>query len=311
MASLQAPGTKAPARALGAPGPLSVLWDYVSRIWTKSARDDVLFLAGGVAFDILLAGVPFFLLIASAIGYVLNTSPNASNTEVAKFLQQLFPTTFSGEGSLLDPVLHDVVRTRGTAGLFGAIAFIWFSTRLFASMRSVLTRAFEEPRGRGIVLGKLLDVGATIVTTALIVAWIGVSAFFALARSNGVKVLSELGLHTGNVMRPVIYAAGRVTAFALLVAVFFAIYKLLPKRKVRWQQAVIGGVTSALLFEFARSVYTTVVSRLNPGSLYTGTMTAIVVVVFWVYYAALTFILGAMVSQVHENRLAERHVEPT
>lgn len=293
----------APARARGAPGPLSVVWDYVRLVWHKSAHDDVLFLAGGVAFDILLAGVPFFLLLASAIGYVLNESPNASSTAVAEFLQQLFPSTFSGHGSLLDPVLRDVMRTRGKAGLFGAIAFIWFSTRLFASMRSVLKRVFVEPRGRGILMGKLFDVGATVVATALVVAWIGVSAYLALARSNGVEVLNEMGLHSNYSMRPLMYIGGRVAAFVLLAATFFAIYKTLPSRFVRWQQALIGGVTSALLFEFARNVYTTVVARLNPGSLYTGTMTAIIVVVFWVYYAALTFIVGAIVSQVHEDRV--------
>jgi membrane protein len=310
VASEQTPGPAAPARALDAPGPFGVAWDYVARIWAKSARDDVLFLAGGVAFDMLLAAVPFFLLLASAIGYVLNKEPNASSTAVADFLQQLFPSTFSGDGSLLDPVLHDVVKTRGNAGLYGAIAFVWFSTRLFASMRSVLIRAFDEPRSRHILLGKLLDVGATIVTTALIVAWVAVSAYIALARSNGVAVLSEWGLHNENVMGPIIYAAGRVAAFVLLVAVFFAIYKWLPTRKVRWQQALIGGVTSGLLFEFARSVFTAIVARFNPASLYTGTMTAIVVVVFWVYYASLTFILGALVSQVHEHRVQER-LNPT
>jgi len=305
VASVPTPGTGAPARVRSAPGPFVVFWDYVTRIWKKSARDDVLFLAGGVAFDILLAGVPFFLLLASAIGYVLNKSPNASNTAVADFLQQLFPSTFTGDGSLLDPVLRDVVVTRGKAGLFGAIAFVWFSTRLFASMRSVLTRAFDEPRSRHILLGKLIDVGATMVTTGLIVAWIAVSAYIALARSNGVTVLSEWGLHNEYVMRPITYTLGRIAAFALLTAVFFAIYKWLPTRRVRWQQALIGGVTSALLFEFARKIFTAIVEKLNPGSLYTGTMTAIIVVVFWVYYAALAFILGAMVSQVHEHRLQE------
>ncbi|MBI1810195.1 MAG: YihY/virulence factor BrkB family protein [Gemmatimonadetes bacterium] len=306
MASAQTPGIEAPARASRAPGPLAVVWEYVSRIWHKFGRDDVLFLAGGVAFDMLLAGVPFFLLLASAIGYVLNKSPNASDTAVADFLQQLFPTTFSGDGSLLDPVLHDVVRTRGKAGLFGAVAFVWFSTRLFASMRAVLARVFDEPQRRGILLGKLFDVGATVVTAALVVAWIGVSAYIALARSSGVEVLSEWGLHNEYVMRPVIYVAGRVAAFVLLVAAFFAVYKTLPARVVRWQQALIGALTSGILFELARSAFTAIARQLNPGSLYTGTMTAIIVVVFWVYYAALMFIIGALVSQVHEHRVQER-----
>jgi membrane protein len=284
---------------------------YLRGIWAKGEEDDALFLAGGVAFSILLAGVPFFLLLAAGIGYALRRSPDAASGAVAEFVRNLFPETWSGDGSFLDPVLHEVVRTRGAAGAFGAIAFIWFSTRLFGSMRTVLTRTMDVPRGHGIVWGKLFDVLLTIAATALIVAWVALSAYIALARSSGVELLSGLGLHAEHVMPPLTYAAGRVVAFLLFVAIFFALYKVLPNRKVRWQQAAIGGVTSAVLFEIARNVFTWVVHRWNPGSLYTGTLSAIVVVVFWVYYAALIFVLGGELSQVVERRRRSREEHAT
>lgn len=279
---------------------------WLRGIWGKGQEDDALFLAGGVAFNILLAGVPFFLLLASGIGYAMNKSPTASTGAVSDFIQNLFPTRWSGEGTLLDPVLQDVVRTRGTAGAFGAVAFIWFSTRLFGSMRTVLTRTMDVPRGHGIVWGKLFDIVLTIAATALIVSWVALSAYIALARSGGVALLSDLGLHTEQLMRPVTYAVGRIIAFTLVVAIFFALYKVLPNRRVRWQQAAFGGVTSAVLLELARIAFAFVVHRWNPASLYSGALSAIIVVVFWVYYAALIFVLGGEVSQVHERSRRSR-----
>jgi membrane protein len=44
------------------------------------------------------------------------------------------------------------------------------------------------------------------------------------------------------------------------------------------------------------------VGSFNPGSLYSGSIAAIVVLVIWVYYAALVFILGGEVGQVYELR---------
>jgi membrane protein len=284
--------------------PLAVVADYARRIWHKGGKDDLFFLAGGVAFSMLLAGVPFFLLLGSGLGYALNQSEAAASEAAAAFVQNLFPTTWSGDGSLLDPVLHEVVRTRGAAGVLGAVAFIWFSTRLFGSMRSVLVHVFEVPRGHGVLWGKLFDIVLTVAATAMIVAWIALSAYISLARSGGVEFLSEWGLHAESVMRPLTYVAGRIVAFVLLSSLFFALYKVLPNRKVRWQQAAVGGLTSAVLFEIARSVFTLVVHRYNPASLYTGTLAAVIVVVFWVYYAALIFVLGGEVSQVCEERLA-------
>jgi len=73
----------ATVRARSSGGALADLADFGRRLWVKGGEDDVLFLAGGVAFNILLAGVPFFLLLASGLGYVLGKSQAASNTAVA------------------------------------------------------------------------------------------------------------------------------------------------------------------------------------------------------------------------------------
>ncbi len=275
-------------------------------MWRKARKDDIFFLAGGVAFGILLAGVPFFLLLASGLGYALNKSVDASSGAAVGFIQNLFPATWSGTGSLIDPVVRDVMRTRGTAGAFGAVAFVWFSTRLFSSMRSVLLHVFEVPTGHGIVWGKLFDTLLTIATTFLIVVWVAVSAYIALARSGGVALLSRWGLHAEQVMMPLTYVAGRAVAFVLFVSLFSVLYKLLPNRPVRWRQALVGGATSAVLFELARSAFTFVVHRYNPASFYTGTLAAVIVAMFWVYYAALIFVIGGEFSQVYEERHLRR-----
>ena len=84
--------------------------DFAVQLYKKAAEDDVLFLAGGVAFNILLAGVPFFLLLASGLGYALGKSEAASSGAVAAFITDLFPDTWSGKGSMLDPIIRDIVR---------------------------------------------------------------------------------------------------------------------------------------------------------------------------------------------------------
>lgn len=272
-------------------------------LYRKLDKDDVLFLAGGVAFNILLAGVPFFLLLAAGLGYALGTSEVASGTAAAEFITALFPATVGGSGTVLDPIIRDIVRTRGAAGAFGAVAFVWFSTRLFGSMRGVFNRVFDVPRGRGVIHGKLFDVWLTIASATLVVMWIATSAYIALARTRGVALLADLGLHSEAVMQPLTYVSGRLVTFGLVVAIFFALYKLVPFRHVRRQQAMLGAVTGAALFEVARFAFTWIITRWNPATLYTGTLAAVIIVVFWVYYAALIVLIGAEVSQVQERRV--------
>jgi len=77
-------------------------------------------------------------------------------------------------------------------------------------------------------------------------------------------------------------------------------------RRVRWRSAWIAALFTSAMFESARWIFSAYVRTFNPGSLYTGTLTAIVVVVVWTYYAALIFILGGEVGQVYELRRMRR-----
>ena len=43
------------------------LRDYAKRVWDNSGEDNVFFLAGGISFNLLLAVVPFFLLLATGL----------------------------------------------------------------------------------------------------------------------------------------------------------------------------------------------------------------------------------------------------
>jgi membrane protein len=91
-----------------------------------------------------------------------------------------------------------------------------------------------------------------------------------------------------------------------ITGMFFALYKFLPSRRIRWQPALVGALFTSVLFEVAKQLFTTYIGRFNPGSLYAGTLYGIVIVVFWVYYAALIFILGGEVGQVYELRRTRR-----
>ena len=61
--------------------------DDVRTIWEQSQRQDILFVAGALAYATLLAAVPFTLLLVSAVGYVLGAAPTVSNDVLLGFLQ--------------------------------------------------------------------------------------------------------------------------------------------------------------------------------------------------------------------------------
>ena len=283
--------------------------DYAKRVWDNAGEDNIFFLAGGIAFNILLAAIPFFLLLATGIAYLLNRSTDASSAEISAIIDRLLPTA-QGPNPVITRVINDVIRSGNKVGWWSALGFVWFSTRLFGSLRTVLAEVFDIESERGIVAGKIFDIKITVVATVLVAAYTALSAYLAAATTRGIAVLSEIGLRQ-DLMGRVEYSIGRGLAFAFIVLMFFSLYKYLPLRRVRWQTAFIAAMFTATCFELAKNLFTAYMTRFSPGSIYTGTLLAAVVLVTWVYYAATIFILGGEVAQVAELRRVRRHQRET
>jgi membrane protein len=281
------------------------LRDYAKRVWDNAGEDNIFFLAGGIAFNIMLVAVPFVLLLVSGLATLLNHSADQTFADVTAIIDSLLPPHAETNESPVHRLLIDIIRTRGAVGVYSAIGFIWFSTRLFGSLRSVLADVFDIETDRGIIQGKLFDIQITIMSTLLLVAYTALSAYLALATTRGVQIIERLGIRA-DVMGTVEYVLGRLVAFTFVAAMFFALYKFLPNRKIRWQTALVAAVFTSTMFEVAKNLFTAYVAEFNPGSVYTGTLYALVIVVFWVYYAAMIFILGGEVGQVYELRRVRR-----
>jgi membrane protein len=280
--------------------------DYVRRVWDNCEEDNVLFLASGIAFNILVAVIPFLLLLITGFTYVLPRLTTADPTAaLAAFISGLLPVQTGAETALLTVIMDDVLRTRGRVTIFSAVIFLFLSTRLFGSLRAALAEVFDIEYERGILRGKLFDLQITVVATILFVASQVINTYLLLGTTRGLAVLGGLGLRN-DVVGWFEQLVGRLLAFAFIAVMFFALYKFLPVRKVRTRTAWLAALFAALLFEVAKHVFRMVVASLSVQSLYTGTIAALIIVVAWVYYAAVIFLLGGEVGQVYELRRTRR-----
>ena len=118
---------------------------------TTAGEDNVLFLAGGIAFNLMLAAVPFILLlivrrhVSAANLRPRAATANSTRRSSLRVLDRLLPAHAARHDSSIDKLILDILKTRGPVGIYSAIGFVWFSTRLFGSLR---TRARERVRHR-------------------------------------------------------------------------------------------------------------------------------------------------------------------
>jgi membrane protein len=99
--------------------------------------------------------------------------------------------------------------------------------------------------------------------------------------------------------------AASFVVIGLLIALMF---KYLPDARISWRHVWIGAAVTAVLFTIGKFAIGLYLGRASVGSSY-GAAGSVVVLMVWIYYAALILFLGAEITQVYARHSGER-IEP-
>ncbi len=87
-------------------------------------------------------------------------------------------------------------------------------------------------------------------------------------------------------------ALGVVVSYTMIVLLFAAIFKMLPKAAIRWRDVWVGAVFTASLFVVGKTVIAWYLAREATESSY-GPAAALILVLMWFYYSSIILLLGA------------------
>jgi len=281
---------------------------FLGELFEKGAADNVFFLASGLTFSLTVAAVPFLILLLSVAGILLapeiaSSQFSSPQQEVLRWLWELIPVTDPGVRDYIQERLEELVQMSGSVGLVSGLLFAWFSTRLFGALRTVLGEVFDLRAGRGIVKGKVADIGMVVVSTVLLAANIGLTS---LVSGVGHRVLGALGVRVGAVDA----VMGWSTAFLFLFVMYLLIYKFVPARRLPWRTAGLAALLAALSFEALKAGFGWYLANFADYQSVFFAFATIVVLVISLYYTSTLFILSGEVAQlVEERRIMARQRE--
>ena len=278
-------------------------------LWAKFMADDVAVMASAVAFAILVATLPLLLLGVGVTGYVLSAMVDDPVEATVAVVVGLLPAGGGAAGlaGVVRDVVEGVVDQRSGFTIFGALLFIWLSTRLVGTLRVVLRDVFQVTKDRGMVHGKLFDVLVVIVAAFLIALNLGVTLAFAAAVRLGVRVL---GLGAG-VLYEVEWLLGHGLAFVSIWVLFLGLYRYLPAQRVPWRSAMMGATFAALAHELLKYGFSWYATSVADYTSAWGNLSTVGILFFWIYYEAVVFILGGQVAQVTTLAATPKDSTPT
>lgn len=173
------------------------------------------------------------------------------------------------------------------AGIISIFVTLFAGSGALAQLQAALNRVWDvRARPRRAWLGWLCSraqAAALLVTLVLLVVMsFAISGLIALYVPG--DALAWRGIEAALTM-------------VVFIGVFACVFKVLPDVIIPWREAVIGALITTLLFAIGKFGIGLYLDHSNVGGAY-GPAGAVVVLLVWMYYAALILLLGAEATRV-------------
>ncbi|MCK9489739.1 MAG: YihY/virulence factor BrkB family protein [Xanthomonadales bacterium] len=240
--------------------------------------DEAMTRAAALAFYTALSFAPMLVLSL----WLVSMFDADLQTRLTEGLSDLVGEQAAGTADLVIENARDRPGVGNVAGLVSIGVTLFAASLVFTQLQQALNRIWGvRPQPRRAWLGWLRSraqaAGLLLTLVLLLVVSFAISALIAVFIPE--HVLFWRGIEAG-------------MSFAVFVAVFACIYKVLPDALISWRQALLGAVLTAALFVAGKFGIGLYLDHSNVGGAY-GPAGGIVVLLVWVYYSGIIVLLGA------------------
>jgi membrane protein len=278
------------------------LREFSRRLAEKCDDDEVFFMAGAIAFNMVLALFPILILGIGITGIILARFGDPTQYVLGLVTDNLPQAAGVDLTQMVESLTQGLLLRRTDYTIAGAVFLLWVAMRLSASLRVSLREIFDIGVKRNLLHGKLFDASAVLLGGLLLSLNLGITVLIAAAVDYGVYLFGFGGSTLGFAERLLGYAI----SFSSIWMLLFFLYRYVPARPIAYRTAAVAATFTAVAHEslkFGFSWYATDIA--NYGSTL-GNLATVAILFFWIYYEALVFILGGEVAQVSTMRKASR-----
>lgn len=252
----------------------------VRQILQEMKQCDVSSYSASAAFFLVLSLVPMLLLICGIIPYT-----NISMEVLIQFLVDIFPGSMA---QLCTMILVETQNRHLALLSISAVITLWAAGKgIFALMKG-MNRIYHVNEQRNFVTLRILASIYLIGEIVTLLLSLGLLVFgnqvtdFILHSFPGLKPIYSVLLH----FRFILFWAG-------YIFMFMSIYCFLPNKKTSFRSAFPGAVIASACWSLFSWVFSWYIDVFDGFSMY-GSLTTIIVTMFWLYFCNYIVLLGAI-----------------
>jgi membrane protein len=273
------------------------LRDFMRRVYVKADQDGIFFMAGAIAFNLVVAIVPLLLAVLGITGIVLQNRVEDPSGLLADYIFEALPPAGPDfQKFVREEIIQGLLNKSGGFFGFGLIILVWVSTRLVGTLRYTLREVFDIGEDRNIIKGKWFDIQMVVAAGTLFAINAAATVIINIITKTGITLL---GVQPTAWFQKYLIS---VVAALSIWAMFVLIYKYLPFRRPHWRTALVAATFTSVMFELLKRLFAWYALNVAEYSSTYGNFLNLVIIVFWMYYIALAFVLGGEVGQVYALR---------
>jgi membrane protein len=265
--------------------------------------------AQSIAFVGILSLIPVLLFALAAMGFFV--SPADASRYVHELIAHILPGAQASQAA--DQVIQqtgllksaqEIMHARGWALAIGVLSLLWAGVGIINNAIPSMNAAWEVKETRGFIKLKLISLGVFLGG--------GLLFLLSLLPSSGPDFIQNLHIPwLGLPKHPPFWLAAlmqigfELVAWAIDIALFVLIYRVLPNTKVTSRSALVGGVVIGFLWEIFKKGFAIYLAHFgNYNKLY-GAFGGLVLLVTWILYSAMTLLGGAILCKMVQERSEE------
>lgn len=276
------------------------VWQLLKKTISEWQFNQVSLLAASLAYYTVFSLVPLMVIVIMIVGAIYGEA--SAKDQLVSQIQGIVGT----DGAKVIATAIANMREDATGGPFRLIFNLGFfafgASGVFTQIQNALDKIWEVKPVPGRHLSHFIRKRLLSFAMVLIIAfllWVSFIANTVLA--SVVNVLNELTPGRGYWWRILSFFA----SFGMITVLFAAIYTILPDAKVRWRDALVGAMFTALMFMLGQFFFGLFLGQTNFASAY-GVAGSFLIIITWIYYAAHILFLGAEFTKVY----AQSHGSP-
>lgn len=256
------------------------------RLIDAYGKDEVTVYAAQASFFIALSSFPFLMILLTVIQLI----PAVTQQDLLLVLSRAVP---SGTYVLVETIIESL-ETQATAAVLSvtSIATIWSASRGMLGIERGLNRIAGCSRRQGYIKSRLINSCYTVVFLLVCILSLLLMVFGNSIQRFLIRVIPLLGELTAYFLLLRI-----ASALAVLILFFAVLYTWLPMIHQPIRRQLPGALFSTvawIVLSFGFSIYFNYFSRFS----YTyGSLTAVVILMLWLYFCICALFLGAEINQ--------------